>query len=164
MQTVTLSQTYCNILNVVFIFAIHVSVRLPSSWEILGKRKYVVLYCIRNVDIYVKSSELSHLRITNKIKSTNKIFKNGPSATLESEQTEEYLQLGTECIHLNYYNYKTWTTGCSSLVVVLSLSIRQVVSLRARHSEVRITGLSDITLNTEVPCCSRYDTQRNPHC
>jgi hypothetical protein len=72
-------------------------------------------------------------------------------------------------------------TGCRSLVVVLSLSKRQVVSssparagrvkpktfnkigsdcsfANIRHSEGRITGLSNMTLKTEVPCRSRYDT------
>jgi hypothetical protein len=69
-------------------------------------------------------------------------------------------------------------TGCGSLVVVLSLiGIREVVSSsparagrvkpkyaviahlpRAQHLEVRITGLLDMTLKTEVACRSRCGT------
>jgi hypothetical protein len=71
-------------------------------------------------------------------------------------------------------------TDCGSLVVVLSLSTQEVVSSspaqaghvkpktfeigsdspspRAHHSEVRITGLSDMTLKTEVPCRSWCET------
>jgi hypothetical protein len=79
---------------------------------------------------------------------------------------------------INYMYIKYLNRGsCCSPVVVLSLSIREVVSsspawagrvkpktfkigndcsfARSRHSEVRITGLSDITLKTEVQCRSR---------
>jgi hypothetical protein len=39
-----------------------------------------------------------------------------------------------------------------------SFEIGIAPSPKARHSEVRITGLSDITLKTEVPCRSRCGT------
>jgi hypothetical protein len=72
--------------------------------------------------------------------------------------------------------------NCGSLVVMFSLGIQEVVrSSPARVGRVkpntfkivsdcsiaksmRITGLSDMTLKTVVPCCGRCGTKKNPRC